>query len=137
MRPLVEVHLRGLWLHDVASDDQIRTLMSGGDPFPKWRKILEVLKPRYSDELFEHAEQNYGMMCGFTHGGAEQFMFVPNADGTILSNYPEELVVANMCLSTWTLATHGIIICSMLDSQDAAAEIRARCIERFSQLPGE
>jgi hypothetical protein len=69
MRPLVEAHLRGVWLHDAASDDQVQRLINGNPKFPTWEDILTKIRLGYPDGLFMHAERNYGKMCGFSHGG--------------------------------------------------------------------
>jgi hypothetical protein len=136
-RCLVDAHLRGLWLNDVASEEQVDRLASGHFKFPGWRDLLTAISPRYPDGLFVHADQNYEKMCGFTHGGGEQLMWLIDVEGTISPNYPEDLIISNMCLSTGTLGTHAIIVCLVLDRREAAAEIRAQYIERFGQPPGE
>ncbi|HTF66992.1 MAG TPA: hypothetical protein VK638_30345 [Edaphobacter sp.] len=132
-RCLVDAHLRGLWLNDVASEDQVKRLASGDYNFPGWRDLLAAISPRYPDGLFVHADKNYGKMCGFNHGGPEQVMWLIDAEGTISPNYPEDLITSNMRLSTGTLATHGIIVCLVLDRREAAAEIRAHYVKQFSQ----
>jgi hypothetical protein len=137
MRPLVEAHLRGVWLHDAASEDEIQRLINGKLTFPSWNRILTAIQPRYPTGLFVHAERNYETMCGYTHGGVEQISRVIDAEGRILSNYPDKLVISNMRLSTGTLATHAIIVCLALDRRDAAAEIRAHFVKRFGAQPVE
>lgn len=138
MRPLVEAHLRGLWLHDVASDDQIQGFIEGKRTFPtRWNEILTAIQPRYPAGLFVHAERNYETMCGYTHGGVEQVSRVIDAEGQIRSNYPDELVSSNMRLSVGTLATHATIVCFALERPEAATEIRDRYQQRFGRQPGE
>jgi hypothetical protein len=122
----------------VASDDQIQGFIEGKRTFPSdWDAILTAIKPRYPDGLFVHAERNYGTMCGYTHGGVEQVSRVIDAEGRILSNYPDELVSSNMRLSIGTLATHATIVCFALERPEAATEIRDRYQQRFGRQPGE
>jgi hypothetical protein len=74
VRPLFETFVRGVWLKNCASDDELKKFNddSLNKKFGVLLRDIEKLDGFSSKVLSHLKEQAWSEMCGFTHGGIQQ-----------------------------------------------------------------
>jgi hypothetical protein len=104
LRPQIETWFRGMWVHLIATDDQVNAIRERGDePFPRFRQMAADLDHRYvSDGWLQTFADQWTSLNGYTHSGLEQLGRQFRDDGTIGPNYPENLVIDGLVLSGTT-----------------------------------
>ncbi|OCH43720.1 DUF6988 family protein [Aliivibrio fischeri] len=74
LRPQLEAHIRGLWISNCASIDEINDIY-GGEEFPGKNVMLTALTEleEFNDGMFKKkVNQMWKLLCDFTHGGGVQ-----------------------------------------------------------------
>lgn len=88
VRPQYETYIRGLWLAYCATDKQLADFAKGVEP-PKINILISDIEktiPLNNRKFSQIKAKNWGLMCAFTHTGAQQVLSWITAE-TIESNY--------------------------------------------------
>ena len=89
-----EAYIRGEWLAQCASDEQVSGVVEGAEP-PRIDALLAALEkiPAFSEgRLSEIKEHNWRSMCSYTHTGGLQIQRWQTAD-SLESNYSDDEVL--------------------------------------------
>jgi hypothetical protein len=90
MRLMLEAYVRGVWLHQCGSDDDLKTFVEErfGRTFATLVNDVEKLES-FSDGVLSAAKrQSWNIMCSFTHTGIRQVVR-RNKDTTLEPDYDE------------------------------------------------
>ncbi|MEZ8741097.1 hypothetical protein AB6E21_13765 [Photobacterium swingsii] len=74
LRPQLEAHIRGLWVANCATIDEINGIY-GGKEFPLKKDMLNALTKleEFNDGVFKKkVDGMWSLLCDFTHGGGVQ-----------------------------------------------------------------
>jgi hypothetical protein len=91
-RPLLEAYVRGAWLHQCATDEDLKIFESGRfnreHPFASLVADLETLDAFSSGVLSAVTQKSWDALCGYTHTGFHQVVR-QNTESFIEPNYEE------------------------------------------------
>lgn len=96
VRSMFEAYVRGAWLHQCASEDQLQLFKRGtlGHSFGSFLSDLEKLDAFREGVLSSVKKKSWDVMCGFTHTGFDQVVR-RNTENDIGPNYEvDELIEA-------------------------------------------
>jgi hypothetical protein len=67
-RPQLEAHVRGRWLDEIATEEQLQSFLVE-DKIPSMKKLIESL-PMEGKFLLDFWKGSWSDLCDFTHGGS-------------------------------------------------------------------
>lgn len=124
MRPVREVFVRGVWLANCASNEQVQDIIDGNE-FPGTNTLISEVEATatYSGgQLSKVSDDMRKWMHGMTHGGVEQFVY--RFSGSVIEPaFSEGDIVELLDFVSAYAALSGIEICSLANDPDAAADI--------------
>jgi hypothetical protein len=88
-RPLVETAYRGLFTGFLATDEEVRKITKGDQPYGEWNKLAARLDEKFQyDGVFTmYAGPAWKALCGYTHTGLEQLSSRIQPDGKVQPRY--------------------------------------------------
>jgi hypothetical protein len=130
-RPLAEAYVRGLWLHDAASDQQVDD--AGRDRFPNdlfgqivggLEKAVGESVPIFSSEVFRDF---WKQMCSQTHTGWKQIgaRLTPNG---LDSDYPESQLIAALWWADSIALLSAVALAQLAGRADVAEQAQVRFV---------
>jgi len=124
MRPCTEAFVRGIWLLDCAADIQVEKFSKGQDP-PKFGALISDLEKTviFSAGVLSRAKkQNWKILNGLTHGGAEQTS--RRLSGTSIGpNFLDDELCEILDYSMSIGVNAAINICRLTGADEIAEEI--------------
>lgn len=92
MCPVYEAYIRGLWLSNCATDEEVEKFSTGAEPpsIGKWLTAIEKI-PAYDEKLLSMIKsKHWSAMCSYTHTGSLQIQRW-NSEEAVEPNFlPEE-----------------------------------------------
>ena len=132
LRPQFEAHVRGVWLHRCASNEQVGEFTADNEP-PKINRLLEEIEqePAFSEGVLSDLKKRvWGTMCGFTHGGYVQVSWRITPE-EITSDFSEELLVDLLVTSCALSLQAYIALAALAGSGELATSIKEAHQEIF------
>lgn len=92
LRIQYEALVRGLWISDCASDQELHDFINGEEP-PKIKRLIEAIEEKGGGNNFISVihEHDWKVMCGYAHTGWTQIANW-SSDGMIQPRYSAEVV---------------------------------------------
>ena len=132
VRSMLDSYVRGLWLLNHASEEEIKMFLAGNE-LPGFKKLLDAIgndEETGSAWIHKISEFNREAFHGFTHGGIEHVLR-RIADHSIQPNYPEKEQIRLMHLQIGIQFAIGYDLLVLANNQ---AEIKK--LEEMAQQYG-
>ena len=126
MRIAFEAYIRGEWLAQCASDEQVSNIVGGMEP-PKIDDLLAALEkiPTFSEgRLSEIKKHNWRSMCAYTHTGSLQIQRWQTPD-TLESNYSDEEVLEVLSFAEIIGAVSIVGLAALAEKEQIAVDVGA------------
>ena len=123
-RPQLEATIRGLWLADHASDQEVQDYINGSEP-PGVHIQLDVLEKstRFQGALLRSAKQrNWKLMHDLTHAGAKQ-AGASIKSGTVAAGYSAQDLIALLDLAASTAAFSAACMADTCGNRPVASKV--------------
>ena len=132
-RPLVEVAYRGLFVAFLASEEQIETIKSGGEPYGHFNKLAAALDLKFrTDELFvQFGGESWKMLNGYTHGGLEQLARRVDSKGSLGDHFDCDEIESLLASSTSVVTRTVIPFLQLMGRDEAAHAVSMKYIELY------
>ncbi len=127
-RPLFEGYVRGLWLLNYASDEQVNEFLIGKCPtFPGL--LAAIGKDQESGGAWIHANSDKNLIAfhDLTHGGSEHVKR-RNKDDSVEPNYPEQELESLVKFGNEIRIRIGVEFLSRLNDEEAIEQLHERAL---------
>lgn len=132
LRPLVETLCRGLFVAFEASDEQVAVVQNGGEPYPPFKKLMELLDARFqTDKLFAQYGDMWKLLNDFTHTGLDQLSHRFDKDGGIGSHHDEATICELINSATSAIIRIAIPFLGSRKGQAAAKMVNDRYLALY------
>lgn len=124
IRSQFEAYIRGVWLHQCATDEEVSTFTKGTlkHTFGELIKLVEQKDSFSCGVLSETKLRSYKVMCSFTHTGFEQ-VARRNKTNSIEPDYAEEELIDALNFSNMFTIMATIEIAHMCNRPDLSLEV--------------
>lgn len=126
LRPMLEAHIRGIWLRARATDNQVAA--AAEDRFPRLERMIEGVEP-----LQDLKQKFWGYPSSYTHGGTHQIgaRLSPSELGTAAGR---DMAEGALQRSDWVQLAAAIELARAGNQPLAEAFLDRMC--RIGPLPG-
>jgi hypothetical protein len=136
IRPQFEAYLRGVWLHQCATDAQVSSFLAGEEP-PKVGVLIEAVQKLEGFEegaLGNLKKTIWRNLNDFTHGGTIQVK-ARNTMDEIASNYRREHIVGLLQSSVTLALLAGTAMATVVNSGELANNLLSLYRRLYEEAP--
>jgi len=129
IRVIFEAYIRGIWLHQCATETDIENFMNG--KVPTISKLLTAIEKKdgFESGVLSNAQrQSWKAMNGFVHSGFDQVVR-RHTETTIEPNYGEEEILAAINFANAIGCLAAIAICSISNNNELAMYVLEKARE--------
>ncbi|EPM4854081.1 DUF6988 family protein [Vibrio parahaemolyticus] len=126
LRPQLETYIRGLWIFNCASKEEINDIYAGKE-FPRKNHMLDALTEleEFKDGLLKKKVNDmWGLLCDFTHGGGVQgaWHIGRHEIGSHFEKRQIDVLYGRACVISYL---NSIAMAKVCNSEDIAAKLTA------------